>query len=226
MQQPFQDRRDAGQQLANPLTEYANRSDVIVLGLPRGGVPIAYEIATALQLPLDVCLVRKLGVPGQEELAMGAIAPGNVMVLNREVIRSLQIMQADLNKAIAQEQQELARRDREYRGDRPFPDLHHRTVILVDDGIATGSTIRAAIATIRVAEPQAIVIAVPIAPAVVVKNLEPIVDRVVCLLIPEPLHSIGQWYENFDQTPDAEVRHLLAQGRKGVDEWMGGRVSG
>ncbi|MBD1850676.1 phosphoribosyltransferase [Leptolyngbya sp. GB1-A1] len=212
MRQPFQDRREAGQQLATQLTDYADRLDVIVLGLPRGGVPIAYEISATLHVPLDVCLVRKLGVPGQKELAMGAIAPGDVMVLNRDVIRSLQITQAALDTVTAEEQQELNRRDRAYRGDRAFPDLRKHTVILVDDGIATGSTIRAAIATIRAAEAQAIVVAVPIAPAEVVKSLAAIVDRVVCLLMPEPLHSIGQWYENFDQTSDEEVRDLLRRG--------------
>jgi putative phosphoribosyl transferase len=212
MRQPFQDRREAGQQLATQLTDYADRLDVIVLGLPRGGVPIAYEISATLHVPLDVCLVRKLGVPGQKELAMGAIAPGDVMVLNRDVIRSLQITQAALDTVTAEEQQELNRRDRAYRGDRAFPDLRKHTVILVDDGIATGSTIRAAIATIRAAKAQAIVVAVPIAPAEVVKSLAAIVDRVVCLLMPEPLHSIGQWYENFDQTSDEEVRDLLRRG--------------
>ena len=212
MRQPFQDRREAGQQLATQLTDYADRLDVIVLGLPRGGVPIAYEISATLHVPLDVCLVRKLGVPGQKELAMGAIAPGDVMVLNRDVIRSLQITQAALDTVTAEEQQELNRRDRAYRGDRAFPDLQKHTVLLVDDGIATGSTIRAAIATIRAAKAQAIVVAVPIAPAEVVKSLAAIVDRVVCLLMPEPLHSIGQWYENFDQTSDEEVRDLLRRG--------------
>jgi putative phosphoribosyl transferase len=212
MRQPFQDRRDAGQRLASQLAEYADRPDVIVLGLPRGGVPIAYEIASALHVPLDICLVRKLGVPGQEELAMGAIAPANVMVLNRDVIRSLRISEAELNAVAAQEQQELNRRDRAYRGDRALPQLQDRTVIVVDDGIATSSTIRAAIATLKAAAPQTIIVAVPIAPSVVVKSLEAIVDRVVCLLTPEPLHSIGQWYENFDQTSDDEVRDLLARG--------------
>lgn len=211
---PFRDRTDAGQQLVHQLADYADRSDVLVLGLPRGGVPIAYEIAAVLHVPLDVCLVRKLGVPGQEELAMGAIAPGNVMILNRDVIRSLRITQADLDAVAAQEQRELNRRDRAYRGDRPFPDLHDCTVILVDDGIATGSTMQAAIETVRAAIPRTLVVAVPIAPLVVVKNLETIVDRVVCLLMPEPLHSIGQWYENFDQTSDREVRELLRRGNE------------
>lgn len=209
---PFRDRTDAGQQLARQLAAYADCPDVIVLGLPRGGVPIAFEVAAALRVPLDVCLVRKLGVPGQEELAMGAIAPGNVRVLNHDVIRSLHIAQADLDAVAAQEQRELERRDRAYRGDRPLPELRDRTVILVDDGIATGSTMQAAIQTIRAAEPQAIVVAVPIAPSVAVKNLEAVVDRVVCLLMPEPLHAIGQWYENFDQTADRQVRELLLRG--------------
>ncbi|WP_088891825.1 phosphoribosyltransferase [Leptolyngbya ohadii] len=216
MRQPFQDRRDAGQQLARQLIEYADRPDAIVLGLPRGGVPIAYEIATALHLPLDICLVRKLGVPGQEELAMGAIAPGNVIVLNRDVIRSLQISKDALDSVALKEQQELNRRDRAYRGDRPFPELRNRTVILVDDGIATGSTIRAAIATVRAAEPRAIIVAVPIAASETVKDLQAMVDRVVCLLMPEPLHAIGQWYEDFGQTSDEEVQGLLRSG--GVEE--------
>ena len=211
MKQRFHDRTEAGKLLAAQLGEYADRSDVWVLGLPRGGVPVAYEIAQALNLPLDICLVRKLGVPGQPELAMGAIAPGDVMVLNHEILNSLEIPRGALLQVVEDEKQELERRDRVYRENRPEPDVQGKTVILVDDGIATGSTLRAAIATLRQKNPQAIVVAVPVAPASACQSLEAIVDKIVCLNTPEPLNSIGIWYVDFSQTSDQEVRHLLAQ---------------
>lgn len=211
MKQRFHDRTEAGKLLAAQLGEYADRSDVWVLGLPRGGVPVAYEIAQALNLPLDICLVRKLGVPGQPELAMGAIAPDDVMVLNHEILNSLEISRGALLQVVEDERQELERRDRVYRENRPEPDVQGKTVILVDDGIATGSTLRAAIATLRQKNPQAIVVAVPVAPASACQSLGAIVDKIVCLNTPEPLNSIGIWYVDFSQTSDQEVRHLLAQ---------------
>ncbi|NJR39331.1 MAG: phosphoribosyltransferase [Leptolyngbyaceae cyanobacterium CSU_1_4] len=211
MKQRFHDRTEAGKLLAAQLGEYADRLDVWVLGLPRGGVPVAYEIAQALNLPLDVCLVRKLGVPGQPELAMGAIAAGNVRVLNPEILESIRISRLALQQVIDSEQQELERRDRTYRENRPEPDVQGKTVILVDDGIATGSTLRAAIATLRPKNPQEIVVAVPVAPLSTCEALKEIVDKIVCLTLPERLNAIGMWYVDFSQTSDQEVRNLLAQ---------------
>ncbi len=204
-------RTEAGRLLAKKLTAYANRSDVLVLGLPRGGVPVAFEVAKALNLPLDICLVRKLGVPGHKELAMGAIAMGGVMVLNDEVIKWRRISRQAIDAVARRERLELRRRDRLYRGDRPIPDLRNRTVILIDDGIATGSTLRAAIAALRKLQPKSIVVAVPVAPPSTCNQLQAEVDEVVCLRTPEPLSSISLWYEDFSQTTDEEVRHLLAR---------------
>lgn len=211
MKQRFLDRTEAGKLLAAELGEYANRPDVWVLGLPRGGIPVAYEIAQDLNLPLDICLVRKLGVPGQPELAMGAIAPNDVMVMNHEIFQSLGIPASALQQVVENEKQELQRRDRAYRENRPEPDVQGKTVILVDDGIATGSTLQAAIATLRQKNPQEIVVAVPVAPFSACESLRMIVDKVICLSTPEPLNSIGMWYVDFSQTSDQEVRHLLAQ---------------
>lgn len=211
MKQRFHDRTEAGKLLAAQLGEYADRSDVWVLGLPRGGVPVAYQIAQALNLPLDICLVRKLGVPGQPELAMGAIAPGNIMVLNDEILRSIGISRLALQQVLEDEKQELERRDRTYRENRPEPDVQGKTVLLVDDGIATGSTLRAAIATLRQKHPQEIVVAVPVASVSACELLRAIVDKIICLSTPEPLNSIGMWYLDFSQTSDQEVKHLLAQ---------------
>ncbi len=211
MKQRFHDRTEAGRLLANELSEYADRPDVCVLGLPRGGVPVAYEIAQALRLPLDICLVRKLGVPGQKELAMGAIAPGGVVVLNHEILKALGVSRPALLRVKEAEKRELERRDRAYRGDRLAPNVRGKTVILVDDGIATSSTLRAAIATLRRQEPAAIVVAVPVAAPAAIQSLQGVVDRIICLLKPEPLHSIGMWYVDFSQTSDAEVLRLLQQ---------------
>ena len=207
----LQNRTEAGKLLAKKLTAYANRPDILVLGLPRGGVPIAFEIAKALNAPLDICLVRKLGVPGQPELAMGAIASGNVMVLNEDVVNWLKIPTEAIDRVVAKERQELQRRDHAYRGNRPLPDVEHRTIILVDDGIATGSTMRAAIATLRKQQPDEIVVAIPVASSVTCDELRVQVNKIVCLITPEPLSSISLWYEDFSQTTDEEVRNLLSR---------------
>ena len=205
----FQNRRQAGQQLAASLEEYANRSDVLVLALPRGGVPVGYELAKALRVPLDVFVVRKLGVPGQEELAMGAIAPGGVRILNAEVVRHLGISEWVIAAVATAEQKELERRNQMYRDARPSPAVGGRTVILVDDGLATGSTMRAAVAALRQQRPAKIVVAVPVAAASTCEELKLEVDRIVCGLTPEPFHGVGEWYEDFSQTTDEEVRDLL-----------------
>jgi putative phosphoribosyl transferase len=205
----FQNRRQAGQQLAASLEEYANRSDVLVLALPRGGVPVGYELAKALRVPLDVFVVRKLGVPGQEELAMGAIAPDGVRILNAEVVRHLGISEWVIAAVAAAEQKELERRNQLYRDARPAPAVEGRTVILVDDGLATGSTMRVAVAALRQRRPAKIVIAVPVAAASTCEELKLEVDRIVCGLTPEPFHGVGEWYEDFSQTTDEEVRDLL-----------------
>jgi putative phosphoribosyl transferase len=209
MNSRFQNRSEAGKLLAAKLSNYAEAHDVIVLGLPRGGVPVAYEIAEALHAPLDVWLVRKLGVPGQEELAMGAISSGGVMILNNEIIQALSISQEAIDQVAEAEQRELERRDRAYRGDRALPQLQDHTVILVDDGIATSSTLRAAIAAFQQQHPQRIIAAAPVAPPTICEDLKRIVDDVVCLNTPDPLQSIGMWYKDFSQTTDAEVRELL-----------------
>ncbi len=186
-------------------------NDPLVLGLPRGGVPVAYEVAKVLHAPLDICIVRKLGVPGHKELGMGAIATGGIMLLNEALVRELKISQKALEQVAAREQQELERRERVYRGERSAPDLSHRTIILVDDGIATGSTIKAAISTIKQQQPERIIVAVPVAPPEVCQELKAEVDEVVCLLTPEWLCAIGLWYDDFSPTTDAEVRLSLAR---------------
>ncbi|QSJ20181.1 phosphoribosyltransferase [Nostoc sp. UHCC 0702] len=211
MTKKFRNRIEAGQMLAKHLTAYANRTDVLVLGLPRGGVPVAFEVAKALNVPLDICLVRKLGVPAHEELAMGAIASGGVRVLNSEVVDSLGIDRRTIDEVATQELQELQRRDRAYRGDRPHAPVKNRTVILIDDGIATSSTIRAAIAVLRSQQAQQIVVAVPVAPATTCEQLRAEVEEVICLTTPEPMYAIGLWYKDFSQTSDEEVRDLLAK---------------
>jgi putative phosphoribosyl transferase len=212
MTKQFQDRTEAGRLLAERLkATYANRSDVLVLGLPRGGVPVAYEVAKVLHAPLDLCIVRKLGVPGNKELAMGAIALGGIMVMNENLVKSLTISQKAIAKVVATEQQELERRDHLYRGTRPFPDLKDRTIIVIDDGIATGSTLKAALSTIKQQQPERIVVAVPVAPPEVRQELKGQVDEVVCLLSPDCLYAIGIWYNDFSATTDDQVRQLLEQ---------------
>jgi predicted phosphoribosyltransferase len=207
----FQDRREAGRLLAEKLGAYANRPDVLVLALPRGGVPVAYEVARALGAPLDVFIVRKLGVPGYEELAMGAVATGSVRVLNDELVRALSIPDYVIDAITAWEREELARRERLYRGDRPPPDVQGRTAILVDDGLATGATMHAAIAALRQQQPARIVVAVPTGSPQTCDALRAEVDDVICAITPEPFHSVGLWYKDFSQTTDDEVRELLAR---------------
>lgn len=204
----FKNRVEAGQILANRLAEYANQKP-IVLGLPRGCVPVAFEVAMALHAPLDVFVVRKLGVPGQEELAMGAIASGGVRVLNKPVIESLQISDEAIEAEALKERQELERRERLYRGERPELNVHDRTVILVDDGIATGSTIKAAIAALKKQKAGRIVVAVPVAPTSIIEELQEEVDEVVCVSTPEMFFAISVWYDEFPQTSDEDVRELL-----------------
>ncbi len=205
----FQDRIDAGRQLTTRLRKYADRPDVIVLALPRGGVPVAFEVSQELNAPLDIFLVRKLGVPGHEELAMGAIASGGVRVINQDVVSYLQIPGEVIDAVAAYEQRELERREREYRGDRPPPDLRGRVVILIDDGLATGSTMRAAAAAVRKQRPARIVVAVPVAAPETCENFRSEVDEIVCAVTPEPFRGVGLWYEDFSQTTDQDVRELL-----------------
>jgi putative phosphoribosyl transferase len=205
----YRDRAEAGQLLAERLADYAGRSDVLVLGLPRGGVPVAFEVARRLQAPLDVFLVRKLGVPGYQELAMGALATGAVRVMNKDVVRALGISEDVVESVTAKQQDELERRERLYRGNRPPIEVGGRIVILVDDGLATGSTMRAAVAALRRQEPARIVIAVPVGAQETCEELRAEADEVVCLRTPEPFHAVGLWFDNFSQTTDQEVSDLL-----------------
>jgi putative phosphoribosyl transferase len=206
---PFRDRADAGRQLAARLSDYADRPDLLVLALPRGGVPVAFEVSRALHAPLDVFLVRKLGVPGHEELAMGAIATGGVRVLNLEVVRELGIPSQVIDRVAEREQLELERRERLYRGNRPAPDVRDRTVILIDDGLATGSTMRAAVAALRQQQPARLIVAVPVAAPATCREFQEEVDETVCVDTPVPFYAVGVWYENFSQTTDEEIRDLL-----------------
>jgi putative phosphoribosyl transferase len=205
----FRNRTEAGKLLAGKLTQYANRSDVLVLGIPRGGVPVAFEVATALNVPLDICLVRKLGVPGNKELAMGAISAGGVQVLNEELLDSIRISGHSIAEVAKWELQELQRRDRVYQGDRPRPNIRQRIIILVDDGLATGASMLAAIEFLKHQQPQRIIIAVPVAPSDIGERLRSQVDEVVCLMTPAQLYAIGLWYEDFTPTTDEEVCQLL-----------------
>ena len=207
----FLNRYQAGKLLAEQLKSYAKKPDVIVLALPRGGVPVAYEVAKKLSVPLEVFIVRKLGVPGHEELAMGAIATGGVVVFNDEIVDNLTISQAAINRVIQAEQQELQRRELTYRGNRPFPALSGKTIILVDDGIATGATMRAAIKSLRQQSPAAIIMAVPVAALSTCEEIANNVDKIVCLLKPHDFYAVGAWYEDFSQTTDNEVFELLTK---------------
>lgn len=212
----FQNREEAGRLLADRLRRYANRSDVIVLALPRGGVPVGFEIASALHVPLDVFVVRKLGVPGQEELAMGAIASGGVRVLNDDLVQDLGLTDAAIERTAQKEEQELQRREQQYRSGRPFPELKNRVVILVDDGLATGSSMRAAAQALRRHEPARIIVAVPTAAPETCEAFESEVDEIICAITPEPFYAVGLWYAEFPQTSDDEVRDLLARSVRGL----------
>ena len=212
----FANRREAGRILASLVMKYADRDDALVLALPRGGVPVGFEVAQALRAPLDVFVVRKLGVPGHDELAMGAIATGGVRVVNDDVVISLELEPKVIDAVTAREAKELARRERIYRGARPAPDVHGRTVILVDDGLATGSTMRAAVAALRKQGPARIVVAVPVAAPETCEEFRAEVDEVVCAATPRVFCGVGRWYEDFSQTADQEVHELLAQARSCV----------
>ncbi|MFZ4387526.1 MAG: phosphoribosyltransferase [Chthoniobacterales bacterium] len=206
----FQHRQEAGQLLALELGHYANRRDVIVLALPRGGVPVGNEIAHILNAPLDILVVRKLGVPGHEEMAMGAIATGGVRLINQPMVSALHISPESVAEVERRELAELERRERNYRGSRPQLDTSKKTVILVDDGVATGSTMQAAIASLRQRHADRIVVATPVAPPSVVEILRQLADEVVCVITPEDFRGVGQWYDDFSQTSDEEVHRLLS----------------
>lgn len=224
MREPYRDRREAGRILASALSAYAGRPDVLILGLPRGGVPVAYEVASALNAPLDVFLVRKLGVPGHQELAFGAIATGGVRLLNQDVVYGLGISEEIIDEVAAEESAELERREREYRGDRPAPEVRGKTVILVDDGLATGASMRAAVAAVRKGGPARIVAAVPVGAEATCRALRDEVDELACPRRPEQFHAVGLWYLDFSQTTDEEVRDLL--GRAAEDREAAGPTGG
>ena len=208
---PFKDRKDAGKKLAQKLSAYSERPNGLILALPRGGVPVAYEVALSLRIPVDIFIVRKLGVPGREELAFGAIASGGVRVLNGDVVRILSIPDEVINFVAKREFQELQRREQLYRGNRPAPDVRNRTVILIDDGLATGASMRAAVAGLRALHPARIVIAVPTAAPEACEAFQSEVDEIICAVTPELFYGVGRWYEDFSQVTDEEVRTLLQE---------------
>lgn len=215
MIESYADRVEAGRVLAETLQEqYGHRQDVVVLALPRGGVPVAMQVAAALQAPLDLVIVRKLGVPGHEELAMGALASGNARVINRDIVRSLGLDEQTIDAVTQRERRELLRREHAYRGTRPLPALAGRCVILIDDGLATGASMHAAVEALRLLQPARIVVAVPVAPPETVEQLRPLVDELVCPLQPEDFGGVGRWYENFEQVGDDEVRQILDEAWK------------
>lgn len=216
----FRDRYDAGKQLATHLTAYRDRPDVLVLALPRGGVSVAFEVARTLHAPLDVMIVRKLGVPGQEELAMGAIASGGVRVLNEDVVYARGISEEIIEAAAARAQLELTRREHLYRGNRPVYDIHGRTIVLVDDGIATGATMRAAVAAVKQQQPAQLIIAVPVAATETCDELMAQGNKVICPVMLEMLYAVGIWYEHFPQTSDEEVCDLLARASQEQALWL------
>jgi predicted phosphoribosyltransferase len=210
----FLNRHEAGRQLAVALREYAHAADVLVLGLPRGGVPVASEVARALDAPLDILVVRKLGVPGHDELAMGAVASGGITVLNHDLIAQLGLPQESIDRVAERERGELARRERAYRGHIPVADVTGRTVILVDDGMATGATMSAAVGAVHAMHPARVVVAAPVASHDAIRLLMQSADDCVSVLEPEPFHGVGLWYEDFKQTTDHEVQQLLAASRR------------
>jgi putative phosphoribosyl transferase len=207
----FRNRREAGRVLGERLSRYAGREDVVVLALPRGGVPVGYEVARALGAPLDVFVVRKLGVPGREELALGAVASGGVRVLNEQVVAGLRLGEREIEPIVKRELAEVERRERAYRGGRPPLELARKLAILVDDGLATGATMRAAALAVRQLGPQSVVAAVPVAARQTCDSFRGDVDELVCAATPEPFYAVGVWYEDFAQTDDAEVRELLQE---------------
>jgi len=209
MSASYQDRFDAGRHLASRLSQYSNRDDVVILALPRGGVPVAFEVARALKAPLDVFLVRKLGLPGYEELAMGALASGGVRVINQDVVGQFRVAQHVMDAVAAEQERELERRERTYRAGRERLDVSGKTVILIDDGLATGSTMRAAVQALRLSEARKIVVAVPVGAADTCQNLRDEADEVVCAESPEDFTAVGRWYIDFTQTTDEEVCELL-----------------
>ena len=209
MKLPIKDRTAAGKALADALNAYRGRADLIVLALPRGCVPVAREVASYLGAPLDLMVVRKLGVPGQRELAMGAIASGGIRVMNEDIVRFIGITPPEIDQVEAEERKELQRRELAYRGDRPWPELAGQCVILIDDGLATGATMRAAVEAVRTRAPAEIVVAVPVAPPDTIARLRELADAVICLAEPEPFQAIGLWYVDFSQVSDDEVRELL-----------------
>jgi putative phosphoribosyl transferase len=209
MTRPFADRREAGVELTAALQQYAGRDDVVVLALPRGGVPVAYEVAKALDAPLDIFLVRKLGMPGHPELGMGAIASGGVRVLNDDIVKWYQIPQWAIDHVARDEQRELERREREYRRGRPMTELRDHVVILVDDGLATGSTMKAAVQAVRQHQPKRIIVGVPVGAPSTCAQFANVTDETVCARTPEAFNAVGQWYRDFSQTTDEEVRELL-----------------
>ena len=214
----FRDRTEAGRRLARELARYANRADVVVLGLPRGGIPVAYEVARALEAPLDVFVVRKLGLPGQEELAVGAIASGGVRFVNEDLVKHLRVPAGVVDEIAAREERELARRERAYRGGRRPLSVSGRVAILVDDGLATGASMRAAAAALRRLGPARIVVAVPVGAAETCREFGALADDVVCTETPEPFWAVGNWYDDFSQTTDEEVRELLELARRDEEE--------
>lgn len=210
----FRDRRDAGRKLAQELLAYKDRSDVTVLALPRGGVPVAYEVALALNAPLDIFIVRKLGLPGREELAIGAIASGGIRVLNNDIVHMLSIPQEVIDFVAQRELLELNRREQSYRGNRPAIEISHRTVILIDDGLATGASMRAAVAGVHTQHPTRVVVAVPTASPEAVDAFRGQVDEIICVMVPEQFYGVGKWYEEFKQIGDEEVRMLLEEANR------------
>jgi len=210
----FKDRVDAGKRLAKELSKYTSRSDVLILALPRGGVPVAFEVAKALNVKMDVFIVRKLGVPGYEELAMGAIASDNIRVLNEDVVRSFNIPEQVIDRVAANELKELERREHTYRGNRPKLEISNKIIILIDDGLATGATMRAASAAVKTKNPAKIIIAVPTAARDTCEFFGKEVDEIICVATPEPFYGVGAWYEDFSQTTDKEVCNLLEKAKK------------
>lgn len=215
----FRDRTEAGKVLADRLSAYANYPDAMVLALPRGGVPVAFEIAEALNLPLDIVVVRKLGLPGHEEFAMGAIASGGARVLNQDLIHQLSLSDEIIEHIVAREQRELERRERTYRGQRPVLDVRDHIVIIVDDGLATGSSMRAAIAALRQKRPTKLIVAVPVGAPMACSELKALADEVICLETPENFSAVGLWYRDFSQVTDEEVNDLLERNRKNSEEY-------